>query len=112
MIWAAVIALALGLLALGLHPCTGAASGYVFAAGWILLAVYGLLMGIWRVMEWLGICHTSRCEAAAIHMAILGPLGILLGVLAWLVPCFWQPVFWIYAPIVGLWGSIAAECLL
>lgn len=112
LVWAAVTALALGILMLALHQCMGAFSGYAFVIGWILVGVYFLLMGIWKILGWLAICNSDRCEAAAIHMAILGPLGALLGLLAWLVPCFWQPVFWVFGPIAGLWGSIAAACLL
>jgi hypothetical protein len=110
LIWAAVIALATGLVLLIFHTCLGPAGTYAFAAGWILIALYGVLMAIFGVLRWLGICDQSLCDIARIHMSILGPLAAVLALVAVLVPCIWQPGYWMFLGVLGAWSSVAARC--
>src|SRR5262249_24578806 len=74
LLWTAVLLLAAGILALAFHLRLGAAGAYVFVAGWAAIALYGILMGVWALLSWIGICKSSRCEAAKIHLLILSPL--------------------------------------
>ncbi|MHA2212160.1 MAG: hypothetical protein ACXAEN_18125 [Candidatus Thorarchaeota archaeon] len=111
LIWAAVIALATGLVLLIFHTCIPPpASGYAFAAGWVLIVLYGVLMAIWGVLSWLGICDQSLCDIARIHLSILAPLALVLAVAAALIACIWQPGYWMFLGVLGAWSSIGARC--
>jgi hypothetical protein len=107
-----VAALVAGILALATHLCAGPAAPTVFAGGWVLIGTYFLLMVAWKVLDWLGICNTDLCEAAAITMGALSLLGGVLFFLSLLFICFWPPAWNIQAGFVAFWGPILAGCYL
>jgi hypothetical protein len=112
LIWAAVIILAIGITLLAIHVCVPIIGIYLMYAGWILVAIYAVLMIIVLILAALGICRTSLCEVAAIHVAVLGPLGGVLAFLKVIFPCIWDPALWLLAGIMTIWAPIAAACIL
>ena len=109
LIWAAVIALALGIVLLAIYGCLGVP--YLQVIGWALVALYGVLMGIWRLMEFFRICHVGKCRAAQIHLLILGPLAMILSILIFFFPCLWPPALYLLSAVLGFWGAIATDCI-
>lgn len=112
LVWLAVILFALGILLIAFHQCMGAAGTYALVVGIILIALYGILMAVVALLKKLKICKIKWCKVAAIHMIVLGPLGVILGFAAWLVPCFYQPVWYIFSPVAGAWATKLARCKL
>lgn len=117
LVLAAVGFLAAGLLLLALAPCLGPAGPAVTTVGGLFVALYFILMTAFAVLVLLGSCEFDRCEVAGKHVAILGPLGILLVVLDFFdvfifgTNCV-APLYTLYSVIMGVWGVIAGECLL
>jgi len=107
-----------------MFKCFGAASPYLLAAAIGLITLYGILLGLYYLLGLLGICDTDNCKVALIHVLVLGPLGVILGVLAFLfgggIPapynpfaiCFNQGVWWFYGIINGFWTTVLAGCAL
>lgn len=110
LVWAAVIALALGVILLAIYGCTGYAPLQVIA--WILIALYVVLMLLWKILEFFGICQPDKCEAAKIHMLILGPLAAILGFIMAFFPCVnTAGAVTILTVVIGIWAPIAAACI-
>ena len=111
LVWAAVLALALGVILLALAGCLGIP--WLAAVGGALVALYFVLIAIWLVLGWFNICAIDKCEAAAIHMGVLGPiLAVLTLLLVWL-PCInTYSAHTILSGVVAVWATIAASCLI
>ena len=113
LLWTAVLLLAAGFTALAFHVCAGVPQLQVilFVLGWALIAVYAVMMIIWSILKFLSKCPETLCQVAAIHMAVLGPLALVLGVLSFFVACIWIPAVKLLAVYLGGWAAIAAGCL-
>jgi hypothetical protein len=102
--------LALGTIVLAIGGCTN----YPILAwiGGILVALYFVLMLLWWVLGIFGRCQPDLCEAAAIHMTVLAPLGGILGLLMIWFPCVnnWFALT-ILSVVLAFWGPVAARCL-
>lgn len=114
LIWAAVIALFIGIILLAIGGCLPPPyDGYLAVIGYALVTVYALLILLWLALGWFNKCDIDICEAAAIHMAVLGPLLAVLAVLSVWILCINRYFgVTILATIVGIWAPIAAGCWL
>jgi len=114
LVWIAVILLALGVIALAIGSCIAPPPAtYLIIIGIICIVLYGILMAIWALLRWFGVCAMTVCQAATIHMGVLGPvLAILSFLLIFLVCLNVNYAITILAVIAGVWGTIAANCLL
>lgn len=118
LLWAAVIALAISLLLVIFATCFSAISAYLYALAAILFVVYLGLLWLYRRLVRLGICKKKKCRVADVHVQVLAPIGMVLGIMAFL--CIFLPLPWCacwnpyglsaFGAVLGYWAERLRRC--
>jgi len=96
-----VILLATSLLLAIFANCFPAISGYLYALAAILLAMYFILLWMYRRLVRLHICRKKKCHVADVHVQVLASIAMVLGAMG--IGCMFIPAL----PWCACWNSTA-----
>ena len=108
LVWAAALALGLGIIFLALSTCGPPVLGVI---GVILIVLSAIFLALWVIFSFILKCKLDWCAAAAIFTGVLATVGTILIIIAFALPCMWPPIWKVYGGAAALWGFIAAGCL-
>lgn len=118
-LWAAVILLALSLLIAIFANCFTAIAAYLYVLAAILFALYLILLGIYKWLVRSGFCKRRKCRIAEVHVLVLAPIAMVLGIMAILcqfIPalpwcgCWNAPALAVFSAVLGFWADRLRRC--